>query len=163
MKKIILLLLVCSTSFVAKSDQISTILNEGQRLFSNGKYTQAFGLYMKAAEMGSAAAQGEVGSMYFEGIGTEPDIDQAFKWVGLSAKQGDLESQFLLGLLYYQDGTGYKDLIKSYMWLDIADQNGHADGEDAVDSIAPEMGLKSILLAKALSAKCISSDYKRCG
>ena len=44
-------------------------------------------LYQYAAKDGEAVVQYWLGVMYFEGKGTDKDIDQAKHWLQLSAKQ----------------------------------------------------------------------------
>ena len=60
----------------------------GDNLYAKYKYTKAFIYYEKAATMGLAEAQYKVAVMYYEGQGTEEDMESAVYWAKASAEQG---------------------------------------------------------------------------
>ena len=49
------------------------------------------------AEQGDADAQNDLGVMYMDGHGVEPDYDEALKWWRKAAEQGHAGSQHSLG------------------------------------------------------------------
>lgn len=79
----------------------------------------------KAAEMGEVNAQFSMGVRYYEGNGTEINVDKAIYWWTKAAEQDHVNSQFNLGVMY--DGgnssTVY-DPVKAGYWLERAARNG---------------------------------------
>ena len=66
---------------------------------------QAFSLYQKAADYGSPRGQMLLSRAYHDGIGTEPDREQALYWVRTAAYQKYGEAMHRLGVCYeYGDG-----------------------------------------------------------
>lgn len=53
-----------------------------------------------AAEKGHAKAQAELGLMYLNGIGVQPDIERAGEWFTRAALQGETRAQHQLALMY---------------------------------------------------------------
>ncbi|WP_319547772.1 tetratricopeptide repeat protein [Desulfogranum marinum] len=82
-------------------------------------YAKALNLYKVAAQRGDAEAQFVVGGMFFKGMGTDPDLKEAFKWLLKAAKQNKRtpESMQIIGSMYLR-GSGvpqsYKEAKK---WL----------------------------------------------
>jgi TPR repeat protein len=52
-------------------------------------YNEALKWYTKAAEQGYAAAQHNLGKMYWNGHGVPEDFVQSYKWLNLAAAQGN--------------------------------------------------------------------------
>ncbi len=65
------------------------------------KSKEQFDLYMKAAELGNAEAQYEVGYRYEYSHGVANDYYEAFKWYKKSADQGYAEAIFHVGVAYH--------------------------------------------------------------
>ena len=59
----------------------------------------------KAAKKGNAAAQYNLGVMYYNGRGVVQSDQEAFKWFKKAADQGDADAQFCLGVMY-RNGKG---------------------------------------------------------
>jgi len=68
-------------------------------------YAQSFNEVKQSAEQGDAAAQNNLGKMYYNGEGTLTDKKQAVYWYKKSAEQGLADAQCNLGLMY-QRGEG---------------------------------------------------------
>ncbi|MDD3043204.1 MAG: tetratricopeptide repeat protein, partial [Methanosarcinaceae archaeon] len=64
------------------------------------KEKQAAKRYTKAAELGDAAAQYNLGRCYAKGEGVEKDPDKAAYWFMKAAEQGDVTAQKTLGVCY---------------------------------------------------------------
>lgn len=56
--------------------------------------------FAKAAMEGSAAVQGALGVMYYDGIGVPVDLSKAFYWLSKADAQGRPEASYRLGLMY---------------------------------------------------------------
>jgi hypothetical protein len=62
-------------------------------------YQAAFMWYLKAAKQGSGEAQNSLGAMYFEGLGVERNLIEAYAWFKL-AEQGEQEiSKLNIGII----------------------------------------------------------------
>lgn len=96
--------------YTAGYEQLSetAVVDEAQEQFELGmsyvyydEYEEAIECFRKAAEMGNADAQSELGALYYNGTYVDRDYDEAVKWFTLSADQGYAMAQYNLGLCYY--------------------------------------------------------------
>lgn len=93
---------------------------------------ERFDLYMKAAELGNAEAQYEVGWCYYYSSGVAKDNYEAFKWFKKSADQGYVDAIYEVGGAYnygrgvqhdykmaekYYLSAAYKGYGDAYFWL----------------------------------------------
>jgi len=81
--------------------------------------TLAVRWYLRAAELGYAPAQRNLGGMYGAGRGVSRNDDTARYWFLAAANQGDAQAQYVLGKHYS------KDREMSLGWLFKAAQQGH--------------------------------------
>ena len=73
-----------------------------------------------------AAAQYNLGGMYYNGRGVPQDYGEAVRWYRLAADQGDAGSQYNLGLMY-NDGRGVlQDYGEAVHWWSLAADRGYA-------------------------------------
>lgn len=74
-------------------------------------------LWMKAAELGNAEAQYEIGVAYYNGTGVKQSYNKAYGWFVKSAKQDNMYAQYMLGNCYhygYGTNTDFERAIKLY-------------------------------------------------
>ncbi len=76
-------------------------LGVGYYYYYKQNYPEAAKWIRPSAEKGLAAAQHDLGSMYYLGKGVREDFAQAAHWYRLSAEQGLPMGQYNLGALYY--------------------------------------------------------------
>ena len=69
-------------------------------------------------------------SCYYDGKGTEKDLNKAFFWYRKAAYQNLAEAQYFLGMCYYSGEGVEQDNNQSAHWLNKALENG-LDGERA--------------------------------
>ena len=86
------------------SSPAAELYNQASALYEQDgpeeKNRKAFELYVKAAEMGYAPAQYEVGEFYYYGISVSgEDMGKAKYWYSKAAAQGHAEAQFALSRL----------------------------------------------------------------
>ena len=93
-------------------------------------YSKAVEYYTKAANMGHAGAQCNLGNCYFYGFyNVKPDKSKAVKWYTKAANQGNASAQFNLGL-FYEYGYGVKqDYAKAVEWYTKAANQGNASAQ----------------------------------
>lgn len=106
-----------------------SIISASAKVMTNPQPEVDYGDYQQnitVASNGDARAACVVADCYFTGIGTEKNINEAWKWYAKAAERGDLEARYRLGCLY-RDGMGVKqnDAEATY-WFRKAALNGHA-------------------------------------
>lgn len=97
----------------------------------SGHYEVARVALLDAAEGGDLWAQNALGNLYYLGLGTEPDYEQAAAWYWSAASQGYAEAQMNMGHLYAQGFGMPQDWIRAYAWYQLAAQ-GHENARHMV-------------------------------
>jgi TPR repeat protein len=101
----------------------------------------AFLLNQQAAQDGMHDAVLAMGWFYLNGIGTEPDLEQARYWYKKSARQGDVRAMFSLGYIAYFERDGVdahswfkraldKDHVRSMYWIGKTYWRGYGVEQD---------------------------------
>ncbi|MDC1407149.1 sel1 repeat family protein [Candidatus Puniceispirillum sp.] len=127
-----------------------------------GDYAAALREWTPIAEQGLAAAQSNLGVMYFEGQGVLQDYKTALKWYALAANQGNAPAQYGLGQLYHNGRGVIQDYITAHMWANIAAVNGSEIAPKLRNAIAKEMTPAQIHAAQKRAKDCIAKNYKGC-
>lgn len=81
-----------------------------------------------ASYFGNADAQYNLGLLYLDAPGSEPDPHMAARWLKLAAQKGHYQAQALLGKLLFFDDSIAQNRTRGLMWLTIALHK--ADGEN---------------------------------
>ena len=107
------------------------LLERGRKAYSRGNYSEAAGLFRKAAGNGNADDQLRLGDMYYNGSsGYRRSYKDACECYLKAAKQGDAEAQYIIGSFYYY---GYRpcvtDAKKAAKWLRLAAEHGHTQAK----------------------------------
>ncbi|MBO5038881.1 MAG: sel1 repeat family protein [Alphaproteobacteria bacterium] len=69
----------------------------------NIDYKAALSYYQQAAELGNATAYNNLGSLYFNGIGTEADYKKAISYFEKAAQAGSSDAAVNLAIIYLRD------------------------------------------------------------
>ena len=89
-------------------------------------HTEAARWYRRAAELGHAGAQFNLGVMYDKGEGVPQNHAEAARWYRRAAEQGVADAQLNLGLMY-DEGEGIpQDYAEAARWYRLAAEQGHA-------------------------------------
>ena len=100
-------------------------LEDGKQFLKSKEYSRATASFRKAADLGSADAQNELGHLYLRGTGVVQDYKQAIEWFQRSAAQGHPAGQTSLGSMY-TDGKGVaKDSKQAMYWFKKAAARGY--------------------------------------
>lgn len=83
----------------------------------------------KIAAQGNAAAQVNLGTLYYNGQGVSQDYQKARKWLEKAATQGEAEAQVKLGYLYYSGQGVRQDYQKAREWWEKAAAQGAATAQ----------------------------------
>ncbi|MDQ5940527.1 MAG: uncharacterized protein QG632_253 [Candidatus Dependentiae bacterium] len=93
------------------------------------KYERALPWLQAAARQGHLDAQFIVGTLYYQGLGTQKDEAEGFKWFFAAANNGHAEAQYNLGLLYLDGKIIPQDLQLAIKWLEAAAEQGYAPAQ----------------------------------
>jgi len=100
------------------------IFSEALDDFQGKNYARAVYLFTKAAEMGLAKAQYNLGLCYYDGHGVDVDYAQAAVWYEKAAAQGHVRAQFNIGICYVHGRGVEQDAAKGVEWFRQAAQQG---------------------------------------
>ena len=150
-------------SFMAFMPVAAQDYQKGYDAYNAGDYATVLQEWRPLAEQGNAAAQFNLGLMYYNGKGVPQDYAEAFKWWRLAAEQGDAIAQSNLGSLYEYGQGVLQDNIMAHMWYNLAAANGNEKSGEWRDEIANKMSPAAIEKAQAMARECMSSGYTKCG
>ena len=127
----------CSDERTAESGS-----SEG-KYYAGVSYLNGYGAskdYKKAMEYFNGAekyapALNQLGYMYFNGLGTDSDIDQAEYYLKLAALQGYAPSQINLGYIYENGYAGKVNLQLAKSYYDMAAQSGYQGAKEAATGV----------------------------
>ena len=87
------------------------------------------------AEEGHAYAQNALGTLYYNGVGTDQNFEAAHKWYKLAAEQGEVRAQACLAGMY-EAGIGVlQNLAEALKWYQSASEGGDAEAQANLGAI----------------------------
>ena len=114
---------------------------------------------VKKAEQGDADAQGQLGWMYYKGLGVPQDYQEAVRWFRAAAEQGEAKAQFNLGLMYYQGEGVLEDFVQAHMWANLA--ASQLKGDDRKNSAELRDQLAQLMTREQIAeAQRLSREWK---
>ena len=96
---------------------------------------KAFIWYQKAADAGYAAAQGNLGYCYANGIGVAQNYEKSCEWLQKAVDQGNADAQFQLGCCYLMGRGVPQDKTEAIYWLEKARDKGSEDAKKILNQI----------------------------
>lgn len=103
-------------------DECNRLIEE---YFKTEQYEKCFEGHLALAEAGYPLAECQVGYFYYEGLGVEKDLSQAFAWTKRAAEHGDWDAQCNLAE-FYEEGIGTEaDLDMAKYWYQQAAKQNH--------------------------------------
>ena len=128
MNKPLTFLLSLTFLFLFSGSVYGDDFQDAEDAYNRKDYKTAYKLLLPLAEQGDAAAQYNLGLMYYTGQGVPQDYIEAVKWYRLSAEQGYAEGQYNLGVIYHEgQGVGQgvpQDYIEGLKWYRLAAKQG---------------------------------------
>ena len=124
---------------------------KGQGVPENG--AEAVKWYRKAAELGLAIAQYNLGGIYAKGQGVPENDAEAVKWYRKAAVQGNAPAQNDLGTMYASGEGVPEDYVKAYTWFNLAAAQGNENAVENKDRLKSLMTAADISEAQKLSAE----------
>ena len=138
-------------SFVAIS--AAADFNTGLAAYNKGDYVSAAKEWRPLADQGVAAAQFNLGLMYYDGHGVPLDFAQAADWFTKAAEQDYAKAQYDLGAMY-GIGKGVKrDYVQAYKWLNLCAAKGDARCAEQRDLVAKKLKGSQLTIAQRLSSE----------
>lgn len=90
-------------------------------------YAMAKDWYKKAADLGFAPAQYEVGNCYYFGHGVEKSYTEALRWYHLAADKGDAQAMNTIGDCYLMASGIDRDPSSAFRWYLRSANNGSSE------------------------------------
>ena len=87
-------------------------------------YKNAFSMYCKAAQLGNAEGQFQVGRYYASGIAIERDDDEALRWYHKAAAQKHAVAERTIGYCYLHGHMTAQNKVEGIRWLKKAMEHG---------------------------------------
>lgn len=115
----IAVLLVCAFSAAQAGS-----LEDGMHHLNNKAYASALAAFRLAAARGSAAAERQIGFMYYQGLGLKQSNTDAVAWFERAANDGDLQSQINLGQMYENGMSVVQSDTRAAHWYGLAAMQG---------------------------------------
>jgi len=112
------------------------------------------------AERGSADAQFNLGSLYYQGWGLPQDYQEAVRWFRRAAEQRHLHAQATLGTIYAEGVQGViaQDYPQALMWFIFAAAQGDAEAMGFRDTLAAKMTPSQITEAQKMAREFKPED-----
>ncbi|QAA82087.1 sel1 repeat family protein [Aequorivita sp. H23M31] len=116
MNKIIIFLLLTIISSTSFGQNAAELNEQAIKFIETQEFDKAVPLLEKAAELGSAESQYNLGYCYQAGIGVEQDSEKAVEWYSKSAEQGWNDGLYAM-MMAYGNGSGVKqDFNKAFAY-----------------------------------------------
>jgi hypothetical protein len=108
------------------------IFQLGRAYGKANKFGVSLAQYLKAAELGYAPAQNNLGIAYGLGLGVEKDEAQAAAWYRKAADQGDAVAQGNLGRMYASGRGVAQDYAQAAAWARKAAEQGEVEAQSSL-------------------------------
>ncbi|CAN6938078.1 unnamed protein product [Brassica oleracea] len=112
-------------SFLKGAARGSTLamVDAGLVYWEKGEKEKAVGLYRRAAELGDAVGQCNLGISYLQGQPSDPK--EAMKWLKQSAENGYVRAQYQIALCLHQGRVVQTNLLEATKWYLKAAEGGY--------------------------------------
>ncbi len=114
---------------------LTNTLAEAGKAYAQQDFANAFNLWLKAAERGSADAQYQIARLYQQGRGIEQNTKKAFEYIQQSANNGQSQAQYELAQHYLQGNLVDKNETLALYWMQSAADNKHIKAKDYLEQL----------------------------
>ena len=125
----------------------------GLNAYNKGDYATAAKEWRPLADQGVAAAQFNLGLMYYEGHGVPLDFAQAADWFTKAAEQDYAKAQYDLGAMYGVGKGVKRDYVQAYKWLNLCAAKGDDRCAEQRDLVAKKLRASQLTTAQRLSSE----------
>lgn len=111
------------------------LVGKGMKLMRNcpehEDLVDALACFDEAARLGDPYAEYYAGTMYMDGIGTEPDYEKGISLVRKAAENGYINAQYEYGYRRYVNNTDddFQEDSEAFEWMEKAARQGHCDAQ----------------------------------
>lgn len=109
------------------ADYPAAKVNFGMLMGRFGDSEAEFAMYKDAAESGNVLASYNLGVAYRDGVGTEPNVEQALFWFEKAAAAGDDTAAFNIAVIYDEGKLVPAEDQTAIAWYDLAVARGNVD------------------------------------
>lgn len=102
---------------------------EAVRAYARGDFLKARDIWQKLAEAGDGQAMNNLGVLYDQAQGVEPDAGRALHWFALSAKAGHPSGMSNYGRMLEQGRGIAADPQEAARWFDLAARKGQPEAQ----------------------------------
>jgi TPR repeat protein len=127
--------------------------NTGLTAYNKGDYATAAKEWRPLADQGVAAAQFNLGLMYYDGHGVPLDFAQAADWFTKAAEQDYAKAQYDLGAMYGVGKGVKRDYVQAYKWLNLCAAKGDDRCAEQRDLVAKKLKASQLTTAQRLSSE----------
>jgi len=125
----------------------------GLNAYNKGDYATAAKEWRPLADQGVAAAQFNLGLMYYDGHGVPLDFAQAADWFTKAAEQDYAKAQYDLGAMYGVGKGVKRDYVQAYKWLNLCAAKGDDRCAEQRDLVAKKLRASQLTAAQRLSSE----------
>ena len=149
-------LILTGSALVLMSLPVLADFAAGLKAYEDHDYAAALREWRPIAEQGDAAAQFNIGLMYYDGKGAPQNFEEARRWFQRSADQGYEKAQLNLGAMYGA-GKGLRraDYVQAYKWLSLC-----AAGGDQMCVSQRDLVAQKLKGAKLSEAQRLAREWK---
>ena len=124
MNKTLLTLLLTLISLTTFGQNAEKLNKQSLKHIENQEFDKAIPLLEKAAELGNAESQYNLGYCYQAGIGVEQNTETAIKWYSKSAEQGWNDGLYQMMMAYGSGNGVQQDFNKAFSYALKCAENG---------------------------------------
>ena len=106
---------------MAKTMNNEEVTQLGDKLYEQGKFEEAFAVYLKAAKNGDLSSMTQVANMLTCGEGVDCNFDNAIEWELKAIEGGEISAMVNVGISYRMKG----EIKKSKYWFEQALEKGN--------------------------------------
>jgi TPR repeat protein len=123
----------------------------GLKAYENHDYATALKEWRPLAEKGSAAAEFNLGLLFYDGRGVAQDFNEAAQWFERSADRGYAKAQYNLGEMYAVGKGVKRDYVQSYKWLSVCATGGNNTCGEHRDWVEKKLKASQLSTARRLA------------
>lgn len=112
-----------------KQRRAQRLASRAVELINGGKPDRGVVLLRRAANMGYAFAQYNLGMCCYKALGVDADLEETVKWWRMAAVQGHVEAQYLMAVCYARGYGVEVDMMKAAMWALKSAEQGYAEAQ----------------------------------
>lgn len=148
------------TSKINKNEDAESLAAEGKRSYWGDEthapdYSKALEYFERAAELGSAEAQYNLGIFYRDGIGLEKSLEKAMHWLEQCAQQDFPAAQAELSVCLMNEDNPEQSNIQAMKWALLAKKNNEPRAEKIIEILENHMTREEIAEAQKLTKSLI--------